>query len=534
MNNSISILNDRADVLNRVAALSVNVNGAEGLMEVMKSNLGPRGTCKMLVGGAGQIKLTKDGAVLLSEMAIQHPTASMIARCATAQDSVCGDGTTSTVLFVGELLRVCKRYIHDGVHSRILVDGIDKARVFASGYLDRFAREKDPFNRENQEGVTRTALRTKLPLATADKVASQIVDAFNLIRTDEGADLHMVEVVTIPQGLITDTRLVRGIVMDHGCRHSDMPTHLKNAYVLIANVSLEYEKTEVNAAFFYSSTDQREKMIESERAHVNRKIHKILELKREVCQNGEGFIVLNQKGIDPISLDLLAREGIMALRRVKRRNMERLVKACGGQAVNSVESLTIDCLGFAGSVTEITSGDEKWTYVEDVKNPTSCTLVVHGPGDHKVNQIKDAVRDGLRSLYNLYTDRALVPGAGAFEIGCSSALRKWAAETSMKKTKLGVICFAEALEALPKTLAENSGFDPLETILNLSEEWISFGGDIADIGLDVNTGESINPSMEHIWDNKCVKSQMLSVAPLLASQLLLVDEVIRAGKNMGK
>merc|ERR1712176_1335715 len=238
---------------------------------------------------------------------------------------------------------------------------------------------------------------------------------------------------------VTDTRLIRGLVLDHGARHPDMPKRLENCYILTLNVSLEYEKSEVNAGFFYSSADQRDKLVDSERKFTDEKVKKIIELKRKVCteENKKNFVVINQKGVDPPSLEMLAHENIIALRRAKRRNMERLPLAVGGVAVNSVDDLDVDDLGYADLVYEQTLEEEKYTFIEGVKNPHSCTILIKGPNEHSIGQMKDALKDGLRSVVNMVEDESIVPGAGAFEIAANVHLDKFK-RSVQGKPRLGV------------------------------------------------------------------------------------------------
>lgn len=255
-----------------------------------------------------------------------------------------------------------------------------------------------------------------------------------------------------------------------------------------------------------------------------------IELKRQVCTDGQGFVIINQKGIDPLSLDMLAKEGIFALRRAKRRNMERVSLACGGVPVNSEIDLSPDILGWAGRVYEETLGDDKFTYVEDVKEGHSCTILIKGPNTHTIDQLKDGVRDGLRAVKNVIDDQAVVAGAGAYEVAVYQSLQQF--KTTVKgKAKLGVQAFADAMLVIPKVLAENSGFDVMDSIIKLQEERESQG---AAVGLDVVTGDVMLPEAEGIWDNYCVKRQYIHLSTVLATQLLLVDEVMRAGKSMGK
>jgi T-complex protein 1 subunit zeta len=528
---AVSFVNSKAEILKKFQALSMNINAAIGLQEVMKSNLGPKGTLKMLVGGAGQIKLTKDGNVLLHEMQMKHPTAAMIARAATAQDDIVGDGTTSNVLFIGELMKLAERIVQEGVHQRVITEGFELARKESLIFLDQFKvviKEEDKVLLRN---VARTSLSTKIHAELANLLVDIVVEAVQIIRQPEKPiDLLMVEVMHMQHKLSTETKLIKGLVLDHGSRNPNMPTRLEKCFILTCNVSLEYEKTEVNSGFFYSNADQREKLMQSERKFVDERCMKIIELKRKICEDGKhNFVVLNQKGIDPICLDMFAKENIIALRRAKRRNMERLILACGGNAVNAVDDLTIDDLGYADEVYEHALGDDKYTFIEGVKNPRSCTILIKGPNEHTIAIIKDAIRDGLRAVKNLIDDKAYIPGAGAFEIACYCHLIEFK-NTIQGKVKLGIQAFAEALLIIPKVLAENSGYDVQDAIIELID---TYKAKKMPIGLNLEEFGTLPPEMLTILDNYCVKKQFLNIAPTLAEQLLLVDEVMKAGKRMG-
>lgn len=528
---AVSFVNSKAEILKKFQALSMNINAAIGLQEVMKSNLGPKGTLKMLVGGAGQIKLTKDGNVLLHEMQMKHPTAAMIARAATAQDDIVGDGTTSNVLFIGELMKLAERIVQEGVHQRVITEGFEIARKASLEFLDNF---RVPVNVEDKvllRNVARTSLSTKIHAELANLLVDIVVESVQLIRQPEKPiDLFMVEIMHMQHKLSTETKLIKGLVLDHGARSSNMPTRLEKCFILTCNVSLEYEKTEVNSGFFYSTADQREKLMQSERKFVDERCMKIIELKRKVCEDGKHtFVVINQKGIDPICLDMFAKENIIALRRAKRRNMERLILACGGNAVNAVDDLTIDDLGYAEEVYEQNLGDDKYTFIEGVRHPKSCTILIKGPNEHTIAIIKDAIRDGLRAVKNLIDDKAYIPGAGAFEIACYCHLVEFK-NTIQGKAKLGIQAFADALLIIPKVLAENSGYDIQDAIIELID---TYKAKKMPIGLNLEEFGTLPPEMLTIYDNYCVKKQFLNIAPTLAEQLLLVDEVMKAGKRMG-
>lgn len=359
----------------------------------------------------------------------------------------------------------------------------------------------------------------------------------------------MVEIMKMQHRTASETQLIRGLALDHGARHPDMPKKVENAFILSLNVSLEYEKSEINSGFYYSSAEQRDKLVESERRFVDEKLRKIVELKKEVCGNDpkKGFVIINQKGIDPLSLDVLVKNGIFALRRAKRRNMERLQLICGGTGQNSVDDLTPDVLGWAGNVYEHQLGEEKYTFIEDVKEPKSVTLLIKGPNQHTITQITDAVRDGLRSVYNMIVDKSVVPGAGAFQVACAAHLNSEAFRKTVKgKAKWGVQAFADALLVIPKTLAANAGHDIQDsrrsnqillmmistnnfTVAALQDEQAE--GNI--VGLDLVTGEPMDPVLEGVYDSFRVLRNCIASSSGIASNLLLCDELLKA-RQMGR
>jgi chaperonin GroEL (HSP60 family) len=288
----LSDISPNAEIVSKTQARAVNVAAGVGLLNVLKSNLGPRGTLKLLVGGAGQLKLTKDGLVLLKEMQIQHPTACLIARTATAQDDVTGDGTTSTVLLCGELLRQADRHVSEGLHPRILVEGLEVAREEALKYLTTLKVEFGDEMVENREllhSIALTSLATKLELDMANILADAVVSAVQTVYTNpqEPIDLNRIEVMPMARKMGAESRFVNGIVLDHGARHPDMPDVLYNCKIMTCNVSLEYEKTETQSGFYYSSAEEREKLVESERTWLDERCRLVIDFKRTVCKEGE-------------------------------------------------------------------------------------------------------------------------------------------------------------------------------------------------------------------------------------------------------
>ncbi|CAK5269447.1 unnamed protein product [Mycena citricolor] len=504
MSSSLELVNPKAESIRRAAALQVNTNGAMGLANVVRGNLGPKGTIKMLVDGSGQIKMTKDGKVLLSEMQIQNPTAAMIAKTAVAQDDQVGDGTTSVVLLVGELLKQADRFTSEGVHPAVVSEGFDLAKKESLAFLDTF-KQPMKLDRATLINVANTSLATKLNAAMAKKLAADVVDAVLTIQPP-------------PCPKVCNQQLVP--LLSHPLQMQSI-----NGVVQSTCTCLEYEKTEVNSSFFYSSAEQREKLVEAERRVVDQKVKKIVELKNLVCDQAmdskekrKNFVVVNQKGIDPLSLDILAKNGIFALRRAKRRNMERLQLISGGIAQNSVDDLEPSVLGWAGLVYEHTLGEEKYTFVEEVKAPKSVTLLIKGPNSHTITQIQEALRDGLRAVKNAIEDEALIPGAGAFEVACSAHLVDKVKKSAKGRVKMGVQAFADALMIIPKTLAQNGNFDVQNAVVALQDEQAE--GNI--VGINLITGEPFDPTVEGVWE---------TTASVIAVNLLICDEVLRAGRT---
>ncbi|KNH01735.1 chaperonin TCP20 [Perkinsela sp. CCAP 1560/4] len=484
----------------------------------------------MLVSGSGKVKLSKDGNVLLGEMQIQHPTAAMIARAATAIDEITGDGTTSTVLLIGNILRQCEEYITEGVHARVVTSGIESARVEALKFLNGFKKElsAEPWKQKDiLIRVAHTAIATKVNSQLAKDLSTTVVDAIQCVHSnDKPIDLHMIEIMHMRHRTASDTQFVNGIVLDHGARHESMPKKVDNAYILTCNVSLEYERAELGANFFYSDPSKKEAMAVSEHKITDDRVQQIIDLKRQLKCN---LVVINQKGIDPIALEMLAGAGILALRRAKRRNMERLVLSCGGEAVNSFENLSESCLGFAESVYETTLGEEKYTFVENARGGSACTILVKGPNDHTIAQTRDAVNDGLKSVKNAIEDHAVIPGAGCFEVACSQHLMRFS-NVVQGKQKIGVKAFAQSLLCIPKTLLENSGLDTHSSLIELQSRYANeTDNKNAYYGLDLETGMIIDPEHEGVWDNFIVKRNVVDSSAVIASQILLVDEIVKVG-----
>ncbi|GKT28176.1 T-complex protein 1 subunit zeta [Aduncisulcus paluster] len=575
-------LNPRAEVMGQQSALNMNISAGKSLGDVMKGSLGPSGTQKMLVSGAGELKLTKDGAVLLKEMHIISPIAQLIGQTAIAQDDITGDGTTSVILLIASMLSESERFIRDGVHPRVLVHGLEKAADLAVKFLDETAIDK-PITKELLLDVAYTALNTKLRPAMARKFAEYCVEAVLTVRKkkeeviEEGKptvyptlkfselDLNMVEVLAMQHRSDTHTKLIKGLVLDHGLKHSEMPTDMHNVHILCCNILLEYEKTESESVMEYKNADERAELVRGETDVVDARCMQIVKLKEAVCKPGESFFVVNQDGIDLRSNEILAKHGISAVRRAKRRNMERVTRACGGFAMASAQDLisadgvpNVSCLGHADHVFVEVIGEDHFTFIEGVKDPFSCTVLLKGANKHTIFLLKDALRDGLTSVRNMLVSSKVVPGGGAFEIACSKHIHDMIRSSSTAisgRAQLGATVFADSLLVIPKILAQNSGYDPHETFVELSRKpgcGVMIGGkesvrtyveekkegELISLEQEVNphtvSAPVIDAKEAGILDGYRVKFNMLKNTAAIVGQILLVDSIIKGGRQIRK
>lgn len=425
-------------------------------------------------------------------------------------------------------MRQAEKYITDGLHPRSIVESFEVARKEALSFLDTFKSKSPAIDRETLRCLAKTNLRTKISQNFVDSLSDDVIEAVLTIKKEKDIDLHMIEIIKIQQGTTSESRLIKGLVLDHGGRHPDMPKRLENCYILNLNVSLEYEKTEINSGFFYSSAEQRDKLVRNERLHVDQKLQKIIELKRTICSDGNSsFVIINQKGIDPLSLDVLAKEGILALRRAKRRNAERIMLCCGGTALNSLDSMVVESLGYAGLVYEQTIGEDKYTFIEKVKSPRSATMLIKGPYAHILNQVAESVKGCIKSIKNAILDETVIPGAGSFSLLLYKHLLHYSETTSLGKARLGIQAFADAMLIIPKALATTAGLDQQEVITFALEKM----KDGKLYGIDLSSGKTIDPLAEGILDDYRALRHAINSCTVIASNLLLVDEIIRAGRS---
>jgi len=398
-------------------SLYISICAAKGLKDIIKNNLGPNGTIKILVTNSGEIKTSKDGGYLLNEMQIQNPTASLIARAIVSQKSYIGDGATSAVILIGETLKNLEKYLEKGIHPQILCDGIDMARIEIEKWLPTKIHNSK-LNRKTLLKCARTVIETKIKKDLSEKIANIAVDAILTIYNEGKVfDLDRIEVLQINSKTESDSKWIKGLVLDHGARHPDMPKIVQNAFILLCNINLEHERSETSVSFSYNSIENKEKFSINERESVDSQVKKIIQLKRKICiEENRGFVLINQKGIDSISLDLLAKEGILGIRRAKRKNMERISLLCNCTPVNSTHDLKTDVLGFSGIVYEQIIGEDKYTFFENVSNPFSGTILIQGRSALIRKQIENSTINAIKTLKLGIQDKGFLNGAEGIEI----------------------------------------------------------------------------------------------------------------------
>ena len=497
-------------------SLHISLSAVKGLYEIMKTNLGINGTLKMLISNSGDSKITKNGFTLLQEMQIQNPIASLIARTISAQNYRIGDGTTSIIVILGETFKHIEKYIEKGVHPQILYQGMNLGKR----ELDRWlSTQKFPLKVDKNTlfSIAKSVLSTKLKSTLSKKLADILSEAIlTVYREGEEIDIQMIEIISIENQIEFESRFVKGIVLDHGSRHSGMPNILYDSFILLCNISLEYETTEFESEISFNCCDNQQKFLLKEREYVDQKVKKIIQIKRSVCKDKKkGFLVVNQKGIDTLSLDLLAKEGILAVRRAKRQNLERISLMCNAVPVNSIDDIKPEILGYAGLVYEQIIGDEKFTFIENVTNPFSGTILIKGKNIFLRQQIKDAIKSGLMSLKIFSKDKCALHGGGQIEIQANKHLTLYS-ECIKGKKKFGVIALAKGMLSIPKILSENSGDDPYKYYSYISKN----------IAQSYSVSHFSDLNQYNILDCWTVKKQIYESVVSLASTVLLIDEIL--------
>ena len=498
-------------------AQNMNFSAVHAFSDIMKTNIGPFGALKLLEPESGELSLTKDGGTLLKKLTITHPTAMLLLRAGLSQEKQFHDGTSSIIAFIDSILVQSEYKIQDGIHPRNIVYGLESARDEVFKILDEVSININN-SRQVLRDIVSSASKTKIPKDISDP----IVDAIICIKEEEELiDLDRTEILKMKHKK-HHLQLVKGIVIDQGFRNEQMSKNLKNVKILVINVSLELEHSSVSTYAPVANADQQEKFKIAERRFVDDKVRSIISLKDIV---GGDFLLINSKGIDGPALDILSRSGISALRRVNKKTINRLIHACGCKVVNCVDDLSPNILGFAGSVREESFKEQKYVFIDEVQNPKAITLVIGGTNDLNLTLTEEAVLDGLRALKHAFDDKKILPGGGAIEIIINQKLNEFKKNCD-PKFRIGIECFSEAILEIPRCLIRNSGYD--HSVLISEMQNLYSEGEIS--GIDIESGCIVNTYDFGIYDNYCVKKSIFQAAPIIVSQLLLVDQIIESNR----
>lgn len=499
-----------------------NFTAAKVVAESVRSALGPKGMDKMLVDSFGDVTITSDGRTILDEMDIQHPAAKMLVEVAKTQDNEAGDGTTSAVIIAGELITRAEELIDKNVHPTIIVEGYRKAAEKALETLEKIAIKIDPSSPEYLKKAAMTSMASKLVADYKEYLADLAVKAMLEVVEKDGktwkVDVEDVKVEKKTGESLDDTSLINGIVLDKEVVHSGMPKRIEKAKIALLDASLEIEKTEFDAKLNIETPDQIEAFLNQEEAMLKDMAEKITKVGTTV------FIC--QKGIDDMAQHFLAKKGILAIRRAKKSDMEKLAKATGGKIVTKLDDITPSDLGYADLVDERRIGDDKMTFVEGCKNPQAVTILIRGGTERLISEAERSLHDALCVIRDLIQEPLIVAGGGAPELEMSKTLRKYA-ETLPGKEQLAVRVFAESLESIPLTLSENAGLQPIDVLSELrsrhdaGETWA---------GIEVREGKVQDMSKIGVYEPLTVKKQIIKSASEAASMIIKIDDIIAAGK----
>jgi thermosome len=519
-------------------ALRSNILAAKVLAEVLRTSLGPRGLDKMLVDSFGDVTITNDGATMLKEMEIQHPAAKLLVEVAKAQDAEVGDGTTSAVVLAGMLLDRAESLLDQNIHPTTIIEGYKKALDFALKQLQDLGVKVDISDRNLLKRIAATALYSKYvgSGATMDKLTSMAVEAVLQVaepRPDGTYEVRLdnVKIEKKKGGSLLDSQLVHGIVLDKEVVHPGMPRRVENAYIVLLDAPLEVEKPEITAKINITSPEQIKAFLDEEAKLLKDYVDKIYQIALErMKQDGvdpskAGIVVITQKGIDEVAQHFLAKKGILAVRRVKRSDMEKLERATGGRIVSSIRDLTPKDLGFAKLVEERRVGNDKMVFIEGCPNPKAVTILLRGANDMVLDEAERSLNDALHVLRNVLRRPMIVPGGGAAEVELALRLRKYA-ESVGGKEQLAIEAYADALEEIPLILAESAGMDALETLMELRKlhaEGKKFAG------VDVINAKIVEDMISiNVIEPILVKEQVLKSATEAATTILKIDDVIAA------
>ncbi len=501
-------------------ALRNNITAAKVIAEAVKSALGPRGMDKMLVDGFGDVVITNDGATILKEIDVQHPGSKFVIDLAKTQDQEVGDGTTTVVVIAGELLKKAEDLVELDIHPSIIVEGYRLAMNESINLLNEVAIDVDINERETLLNIATTSMSSKIVSGETETIAPVVVDAALEIHDDGKVDIDDISIVKKQGESLGATSLVYGLILDKEVVHSDMPKSVENAKLLLLNLALETTKTEFDSKLNISTPDQIQKFLDREQDALK-------EMADKIVATGAN-VVFCQKGIDDVVQHHLAAAGILAVRRVKKSDIGKLAKSTGASIVSNLTDLSESDTGTAGKVYQDKIADDDLVFVEDTPLKKSITLLIRGGTDFVLDEYERSIHDALCVVRNIIEDKKLVAGGGAPELYIANKLRTFKLDKPAK-LQLAIEAFANAIEVIPRTLAENAGLDPIEMIGSLNNAY-----DEGKYNYGINPDASTISDMKElgVMEPLRVKTQAIQSASEAATILLRIDDVVSA-KNLG-
>ena len=500
-----------------------NIMAARVVGEVLKSTLGPRGMDKMLVDSLGDITITNDGAAILDEIEVEHPAAKMMVEVAKTQDDMVGDGTTTAVVLTGELLKKAEELLDQNIHPTIIVSGYRKAVQKAIETINKTAMPVNIENRSILKKVALTSMSSKAVGLAKEHLAEIAIDAVKQIVEKRGerriADIDNIQIVKKEGKSLFESQLVKGVIIDKEAVHSGMPKRIENAKIALLDCPLEIEKTETSAEIRIRDPTQMKAFLDKETRMLKEMVDKIKAAGTKV--------VFCQKGIDDLAQHFLAKYGILAARRVKQSDMEKLARATGGKVITNLDDLKKQDLGVAGLVEQRKMGEDKMIFVEKCKHPRSVAVLIRAGLERMVDEAERAIHDALSVVSDVIENNKIVPGGGATEAEIAKELRKYATKVGGRE-QLAIESFADTVEIVPKTLAENAGLEPIDIIVALRSAHEKADGHL--MGVNVFTGKIENMHKNGVIEPLVVKEQAVKSAAESTSMILRIDDVIAASK----
>jgi archaeal chaperonin len=499
-----------------------NFAAAKAVAAAVRSTLGPKGMDKMLIDGMGDITITNDGVTILKEMDIEHPAAKMMVEVAKTQDAEVGDGTTTAVVIGAELLKNAEDLLTQKVHPTVIAEGYRLATTKALAILEGFATTVKPSDISILKKIAETALTGKNAEVSKDHLCDVIVKAIGFVTDPDGkVDIGHINVEKKVGGSVDDTNLIEGMAIDKERAHPGMPKSVTSAKILLLNAALEFKKTEVNATIKITTPGQAQAFLDEEEQMVHTMVDKVVK--------SGSTVVFCQKGIDDVAQHYLAKAGILAVRRIKKSDMENLARATGANIVNSIDTITKNDLGSAGLVEERKVSGDEMIYVSKCKNPKAVSIIVRGGTEHVVDELERAIHDALMVVSVVIEGKKIVAGGGAPETELSLQLRRYASQEG-GRAQLAIEAFASALEVIPRTLAENAGLDPIDMLVAIRA---AHEAGKKNFGLNVYEGKPVDMLKAGVVEPLRVKTQAISSASEAAVMILRIDDIIASSKAAG-